>query len=113
MFIRMKTTVTIFLILFLCGFFSVAAIAADDTPQIDPALELIHVLGCKGCHIINGDGGSLAADLTQTGSRLTAKQIATQLTADTSTRTKGFMPSYSSLPKNDLQRISNYLYSLR
>ncbi len=113
MFIRMKKIATISLTLFLGGFFSVAAIAADKTPQIDPALELIHVLGCKGCHIINGDGGSLAVDLTQIGSRLTAKQIDTQLTAHTSTRTKGFMPSYSSLPKDDLQHISDYLYNLR
>ena len=106
-------TATIFLILFLCGAFSVVAIAADNSPQIDPALELIHVLGCKGCHIINGDGGSLAADLTQIGNKLTAKQIDTQLKAHTSTRTTGFMPSYSSLPKDDLQRISDYLYNLR
>ena len=113
MFTRMKMTATIFLILFLCSFFSVAVIAAEDAPKIDPALELIHVLGCKGCHIINGDGGSLAVDLTQIGSRLTAKQIDTQLAAHSSTRTKGFMPSYSSLPKDDLQRISNYLYNLR
>lgn len=109
----MKTTATIFLILFLGGFFSAVVMAADKAPQIDPALELIHVLGCKGCHSINGDGGSLAADLTQIGSRLTARQIDTQLTAHTSTRTKGFMPSYRSLPKDDLKRISDYLYNLR
>ena len=113
MFIRMKTIITISLILFICGGFSAAIIAAKDIPKIDPALELIHVLGCKSCHIINGDGGSLAADLTQIGSRLTAKQIDTQLTAHASTRTTGFMPSYSSLPKDDLQRISDYLYNLR
>ena len=113
MFNRMKATTTIFLIILLCGIFSMAAIAANDTPKIDPELELIQVLGCKGCHIIHDDGGSLAVDLTQVGSRLTAIQIELLLTADTSTRTKGFMPSYSSLPKKDLQRISNYLYNLR
>lgn len=112
MFIWMKTNLIIFLILFICGFFSVAAIAADKAPKIDPALELIHVLGCKGCHIINGDGGSLAVDLTQIGSRLTAKQIDIQMTAHSSTQTTGFMPNYSSLPKDDLQRISDYLYNL-
>jgi len=113
MFNRMKTTATIFLIVLLYGIFPMAAIAANDVPKIDPELELIQVLGCKGCHMIHGDGGSLAADLTQIGSRLTATQIEALLTADTSTRTKGFMPSYSSLPKEDLQRISNYLYNLR
>lgn len=101
------------MILFLSGIFSVAIAATDDAPQIDPALELIHVMGCKGCHIINGDGGSQTTDLTHIGSRLTAKQIEIQLTADPATRTKGFMPSYSSLPKDDLQRICDYLYNLR
>ena len=113
MFIRMKTTATIFLTILLCGIFPVVAIAANDAPKIDPELELIQVLGCKGCHMIHGDGGSLAADLTQIGIHLTAAQIEAVLTADTSTRTKGFMPSYSSLPKEDLQRISNYLYNHR
>ena len=102
----------LFLILFLCGIFPLAVIAADETPKIDPTLELIHALGCKGCHMINGDGGSQAADLTQVGSRLTAKQIETQLTAASATRTTGFMPNYSSVPKDDLQRISDYLYNL-
>ena len=102
-----------FLILFLCGILPLAAVAADDTPQIDPTLELIQVLGCKGCHIINGDGGSLATDLTHIGSRLTVTQIKALLTADASTRTEGFMPSYDSLPKHELQRISEYLYNLR
>lgn len=113
MFDWMKTTATIFLIALLYGFFSMTAVAANETPKNDPELELIQVLGCKGCHMIHGDGGSLAVDLTQIGSRLTAIQIESWLTADTSTRTKGFMPSYSSLSKEDLQRVSNYLYNLR
>lgn len=108
----MKTPSIIFLIIFLCGFFSVAAIATDDPPQIDPALELIHVLGCKGCHTISAKGGSLAADLTQIGSRLSAKQIEAQLTTHSATQLNGFMPSYTSLAKSDLQRVSEYLYNL-
>ncbi len=113
MFIRMKITATLFLLLFFCWAVPPAAIAAENAEQIDPALELIHALGCKGCHMINGDGGSQSEDLTQIGSRMTAEQIKAQLTADSSTRIKGFMPSYNSLPKDDLQHISDYLYILR
>lgn len=86
--------------------------AADESPKKDPALELINVLGCKGCHTISGEGGSLAADLTQIGSRMSAAQIRTQLIAEPATRSGGFMPSYSSLPENDLDRISEYLYNI-
>lgn len=87
--------------------------AAAETDATDPALNLIQALGCKGCHTIKGDGGSLASDLTQVGSRLTAAQISARLTAHTEARTKGFMPSYNSLGKADLNLISQYLYNLR
>jgi len=110
---KITAKIFIFLILLVCGMVPIAAIAVDDAPKNNPELELIQVLGCKACHMIHGDGGSLAADLTQIGSRLTAAQIEALLTADTSTRTKGFMPSYSTLSKEELQRISNYLYNLR
>ena len=108
----MKTCVTVFLILYIGVFPPGVSVAADDTPQIIPVQELIDALGCKGCHMINGGGGSLAADLTKIGNRLTAKQIEAQLVADPATRVQGFMPSYKTLPENDLQRISDYLYNL-
>ena len=113
MFTRIKTLPLFFLIFALCGFFSLTVFAADDTPEIDPALELIHALGCKGCHTISGDGGTLATDLSQTGSRWTVKQLEIQLTTDPATREAGFMPSYSSLPNEDLHRVSEYLYNLQ
>lgn len=108
----MKSLSAIVLIVCSLIFITASAIAADDTPQIDPALELIHALGCKGCHMISADGGSLATDLTKIGSRMSAKQIKAQLIADPATRTTGFMPSYRSLPEKDLDRISEYLYTL-
>lgn len=79
----------------------------------DPALQLIQSLGCKGCHTIKGGGGSLAPDLTQIGSRMTAEQIHNHLVAHSDTRTGGFMPSYSTLTENDLNLITQYLYNLR
>jgi hypothetical protein len=109
----MKFLKSALLLLSFCGIIPAATIAAEDISQNDPALHLIHALGCKGCHSIHGEGGSLAPDLTQIGSRLTAGQIQIHLIAPAETRTRGFMPSYSSLPKNELRLISNYLYNLR
>ena len=102
------------IVLILCSLIVITAtaITADDTPQIDPSLELIHALGCKGCHMISGEGGSLAVDLRNVGNRMSAKQIKAHLIADPATRTTGFMPSYRSLPEKDLERISEYLYTL-
>ncbi len=75
-------------------------------------MELIQVLGCLSCHTINGEGGSLAVDLTSEGSRLTASDIMKQLTTDPQSRHGNFMPNYISVPKKDLQRISRYIYNL-
>jgi len=108
----MKPLSTIALIIYFFIFSIATAIAADNASKIDPDLELIHALGCKGCHTINGEGGSLAADLTKIGTRMSVKQIKAQLIAEPATRTKGFMPSYSSLPDKDLTSISEYLYNL-
>ncbi len=101
------------MLFFFVSFPVATLLAADDTLQENPALELIHVLGCKGCHKIQDEGGSLAPNLTQIGSRLTAEQIKEFLTAPVSTRRNGFMPSYNSLSQQELQIISDYLYNLR
>ena len=93
--------------------FSMTSMATNDAPPQTPALDLIHALGCKGCHTIKGDGGSLAPDLTQIGSRKTSTQIYDHLIAHVDSRTQGFMPSYRSLDKTDLELISQYLYNLR
>jgi mono/diheme cytochrome c family protein len=86
---------------------------AENSAETDrQAMELIQTLGCKGCHTIKGDGGSLAADLTQIGSRMTAEQIYAQLIAKPDSRKTGFMPSYGTLARKQLEAISNYLYNL-
>ncbi|MCK5826295.1 MAG: c-type cytochrome [Desulfuromusa sp.] len=105
----MKVITSILLTLFLCGLFPVVAISAKGS---EPVMNLIRELGCKGCHMIYGKGSSLATDLTEVGSRLTAAQIEEFLSADPATRTKDFMPSYSSLSREERQLISEYLYNL-
>ncbi len=100
---------TLLLFLFLGGLFSATAVSASDSPQTNPDLELIHTMGCKGCHTINSAGGSLATNLNKIATRLTVTQIVHQLTA-TQTPEKGFMPNYSSVSPQILQRIGDYLY---
>ena len=83
---------------------------AQETNQ---ALELIHGLGCKSCHTIKGEGGTLAPDLTDIGSRMTVAQISHRLRVQSSSEDSKFMPSYAILPEDDIQFISQYLYNLR
>ncbi|PLY00962.1 MAG: hypothetical protein C0622_08005 [Desulfuromonas sp.] len=79
----------------------------------DPALELIHVLGCKGCHNIDGEGSTRAPKLTGIGERLTAEQIETRLSGHQQTTEGLFMPDYRGVPETDRARIRDYLYNLK
>ena len=108
----MKTLLLLFQLILFC---SIPIMAASDekAPLEKDTKQMIEVLGCMGCHKIKGEGGSLAADLTLIGSRKTEEQIRIQLTADSASRKKGFMPSYQSLPEKDLRQISSYLYNFK
>ncbi|MCK4503871.1 MAG: hypothetical protein KAU22_12620 [Desulfuromonadales bacterium] len=105
----MKFIVIICTQLFLCTLLVTTSIATAESPQINRDMELIQALGCQGCHIIAGEGGTLAANLDHISTRLTANQIKHQLTTGT-TSTSGFMPNYSSLSASEQQQIGAYLY---
>ncbi len=82
-------------------------------PQVNEAKarRLMNSLGCKGCHRFEGDGGALAPQLDKIGSRLTSEQIEKHLRAHASTRKKGFMPSYNTILKLELNNLSQFLYN--
>ncbi len=96
--------------LLLCFCLSTPTSAASGNNEAK-ARRLINALGCKGCHKFEGNGGSLAPALDQIGSRLTKKQIENLLLAKSSTRNKGFMPSYKTTPRSELKNLSDFLYN--
>lgn len=85
---------------------------AEESAEISSRL-LINALGCKGCHKLEGDGGSLAPELDKIGSRLTRAQINKHLAAHATTHKNGFMPSYSTTSPAELTSLSDFLYNLR
>lgn len=109
----MRVFILILLSLYLISTGPAQALDSASTNPSDPTMQLIQALGCKGCHTIKGQGGSLAPDLTQIGSRMTALQIRDQLVAPVNHQPEGFMPSYSTLRTEQLETISQYLYNLR
>jgi hypothetical protein len=106
--------IRLFLLLLLTLFFisGPLPLLAEETPEIR-ARRLINALGCKGCHELEGDGGSLAPALDKVGTRLSRDQINQHLEAHSSTRKKGFMPSYSTTPQAELKNLSDFLFNLR
>lgn len=85
--------------------------SAEDATEIR-VRQLINALGCKGCHKLEGDGGSLAPELDKIGSRLTSVQISKHLAAPATSRKKGFMPSYNTTSQAELNSLSDFLYNL-
>ncbi|SHJ31409.1 Cytochrome c [Malonomonas rubra DSM 5091] len=82
----------------------------QESPE---ALGLINALGCKACHNLAGEGGSLAPTLDKIGSRKTAKQIEQHLVDHLKPNPDAFMPSYNTTSKKELKQISDYLYNLQ
>lgn len=87
--------------------------ATDDSDTDAATMRLIEALGCRGCHQIQGYGGSLAANLTDVGNRLTAAEIDAILSSHIATRSGNFMPAYSTLTAEEIEQLSSYLYHLR
>ncbi len=107
----MRTIIFLLTSLLLCG--SWPALAELNKSDEARARLLINALGCKGCHQLEGDGGSLAPALDQVGKRLSKEEIVRHLAAHASTRESGFMPSYQTTDRDELRNLSEFLHSLR
>lgn len=71
--------------------------------------DLFKSLGCRGCHLAGGSGGSLAPPLDGLGKRLSVEQIRQVLTVR---REASIMPSYGYLTEPELATLQDYLQSL-
>jgi ubiquinol-cytochrome c reductase cytochrome b subunit len=85
------------------------ALAADDAR----ARELINSLGCKGCHQLAGEGGTLGPAFDGMGTRLKEKDIREQLVNPKGKNPKTMMPAFANLPEKDLKVLVDYLQSLK
>ena len=86
------------------------ALAAEDSSR---GLELLNSLGCKGCHRINGAGGTLGPALDGVGKRLNAQSIRRQLLDPKSLKPGSVMPSFGHLPEQDINTLVDYLGDLK
>ncbi len=111
----MKHASTFFIMLLLLAtpYLSVLVSASPPPSPDNSAAQLIESLGCRGCHQIQGYGGSLATDLTEVGSRMTVTEITAFLSAHPRSDENHMMPSYATLTADEREKLSTYLYSLR
>jgi cytochrome c oxidase subunit II len=80
--------------------------------------------GCGACHTIRGIGavGTVGPDLTHIGGRraiaaetlpMTEENLVRWVAHNEQVKPSSLMPSYSSLPEEELQAIASYLFSLK
>ena len=71
------------------------------------ARRLLNALGCKGCHALAGQGGSVGPALDQLSRRLDAAALLQYLQRPAAEgRT---MPAYDHLPQAELKILADYL----
>jgi mono/diheme cytochrome c family protein len=76
-------------------------------------MDLIHIQGCKGCHSLDGKGGTLGPELDGVGSRLTWEQLKQRLVNPKKQKPPSAMPDYRHLSTSELQLLTDYLTQLR
>ncbi len=74
--------------------------------------ELANSLGCKGCHKIEGSGGTMGPALDGVGQRMDEKKIRQKLVNPKEVNPGSMMPSYEHLSDEDLEALIEYLEDL-
>jgi cytochrome c oxidase subunit II len=95
--------------------------SASTTPSAAPAGRVVaspeaikagavqfHALGCTGCHMVAGKGGTAGPDLTHIGATLSRASM-----SETITHGNGQMPPFSTIKPADLSALLDYLQSLK
>ena len=85
--------------------FGTTAPGADEAR----ARTLINSLGCKGCHLFEGSGGSLGPPLDRIGLRLDSAQISRKLVDPKGTDPQSTMPAFDQLDRDDLETLADFL----
>lgn len=86
------------------------ALAAGNPSR---AVELLNALGCKGCHRLNSEGGTLGPALDGVGKRLDKQKIRRKLIDPKAMNPGSMMPSFAHIPEQDIDLLADYLGGLR
>lgn len=90
---------------------TILLLLANVVPGADDqtARTLIEAQGCKGCHRLEGKGGSLAAPLDLIGERMSLEQIRQKLLDPKKSVPDSVMPGYGHLTDEELRTLSRFL----
>jgi mono/diheme cytochrome c family protein len=84
-----------------------------DSMAAGHGAQVFNAQGCRGCHQLEGVGGSLGPALDKLGKRMDQERLRQQLIAPKEVKPASIMPAYGHLPPADLQALIEYLQGLK
>jgi mono/diheme cytochrome c family protein len=75
----------------------------------DAAHELINSQGCKACHTLGGDGGTIAGSFEAMRGKLTREQVRSKLVSQDQRHGNGKIPDFSHLAEKDIDILVNFI----
>lgn len=100
-------------IMYVIGLTILLVILAEGCQQNSRGAVLFAANRCNECHEINGKGGAVGPNLTRVGTRRSRQYIIDQIRNPSSHNPNTAMPSFSSLPEQDINDLANYLSGLK
>jgi len=94
----------VFVLVSLCILLAGTAFADDAL-----ARKLLTSQGCKGCHIFEGNGGTLGPAIDKVGTRMNAEQIEQKLLDPKATSPKSYMPNFKHLKDEEIKALVDFL----
>jgi mono/diheme cytochrome c family protein len=85
-----------------------ATVSRTSAAAGSPGATQFQFQGCVGCHMVNGQGGTVGMDLTHIGAKLSRARMRVVITQG-----EGQMPAYAKLKPADLNALLDYLQSLK
>lgn len=68
---------------------------------------------CTMCHVVKGKGGAVGPELTRIASKMKVKDLKVKLENPKKTNPNSAMPSFSTLPKAEMDALLGYLKTLK
>ena len=102
------------LIIGVVSLLGLALLPARSYGQDDgPARKLINSQGCKACHTLEGDGGTLAGSFEDIRAKLSRAEIRQQLVNQEQKHGKSKIPDFRHLSEEELDALVNFLKAER
>ena len=83
--------------------------ASSEAIDDGPARKLINSQGCKACHTLENDGGTVAGSFEEIREKLSRQEIRRQLVNPARQHGNHTIPDFSHLTEKEIESLVNFL----